>query len=136
LRQLSPGKPARRENATSPDIPSFCAGGRTGFIGGQNVTLFLSEPLTTKEGKDMAYDPDKDKLIEQWKCRETGLLVSINRYGDGEPKVQIGPRVLMKKDGTERAPAKAGRLSVEDVLWLYDIIDEVKEKLSAMAKPA
>jgi hypothetical protein len=88
------------------------------------------------EGKDMAYDPDKDKLIEQWKCQETGLLVSINRYGDGEPKVQIGPRVLMKKDGTERAPAKAGRLSVEDVLWLYDIIDEVKEKLSAMAKPA
>lgn len=88
------------------------------------------------EGKDMAYDPDKDKLIEQWKCQETGLLVSINRYGDGEPKVQIGPRVLMKKDGTERTPAKAGRLSVEDVLWLYDIIDEVKEKLSAMAKPA
>lgn len=84
----------------------------------------------------MAYDPDKDKMIEQWKCPETGLMVSINRYGDGEPKVQIGPRILMKKDGTERAPAKAGRLSVEDFLWLYDIIDEVKEKLSAMAKPA
>ncbi|MEN8781905.1 MAG: hypothetical protein ABF292_12450 [Desulfobacterales bacterium] len=84
----------------------------------------------------MAYDPDKDKMLKNWKCEETGLMVSINRYGDGEPKVQIGPRILMKKDGTERAPAKAGRLSVEDFLWLYDIIDEVKEKLSAMAKPA
>ncbi|MGB5616499.1 MAG: hypothetical protein WBM78_06655 [Desulfobacterales bacterium] len=84
----------------------------------------------------MAYDPDKDKILKNWKCEETGLMVSINRYGDGEPKVQIGPRILMKKDGTERAPAKAGRLSVEDFLWLYDIIDEVKEKLSAMAKPA
>ena len=83
----------------------------------------------------MAYDPDKDKMLKNWKCEETGLMVSINRYGDGEPKVQIGPRILMKKDGTERAPAKAGRLSVEDFLWLYDIIDEVKEKLSAMAKP-
>ena len=80
----------------------------------------------------MAYDPDKDKMIKNWKCEETGLMVSINRYGDGEPKVRIRPWVLMKKDGTERAPAKAGRLSVEDVLWLYDIIDEVKEKLSAM----
>jgi hypothetical protein len=84
----------------------------------------------------MAYDPDKDKMLKNWKCEETGLMVSINRYGDGEPKVQIGPRILMKKDGTERAPAKAGRLSVEDFLWFYDIIDEVKEKLSAMAKPA
>jgi hypothetical protein len=27
------------------DIPSFCTGNRTGCIGVQNVTLFLSEPL-------------------------------------------------------------------------------------------
>jgi len=89
-----------------------------------------------QKGNDMAYDPHKDKMIELWKCQETGLMVSINRYGDGEPKVQIGPRILAKKDGTERAPAKAGRLSIEDVLWLYEIIDEVKEKLSDLAKPA
>ena len=83
----------------------------------------------------MPYDPDKDKILEQWKCEETGLMVSINQYGDGEPKVQIGPRILLKKDGTERAPAKAGRLTIEDLMWLYDVIDEVKEELSNMTAP-
>jgi hypothetical protein len=84
----------------------------------------------------MAYDPERDKVLKTWKCNETGLVVSINRYGDGEAKVQIGPRILLKKDGTERAPVKAGRLTIEDLIWFYDIIDEVKEELSALARPA
>ncbi len=84
----------------------------------------------------MAYDPEKDKVLKTWKCNETGLIVSINRYGDGEAKVQIGPRILLKKDGTERAPVKAGRLTIEDLIWFYEIIDEVKEELSILAKPA
>lgn len=83
----------------------------------------------------MAFDPSKDKILKKWKCEETGLIVTINQYGDGEPKLQIGPRILMKKDGTERAPAKAGRLSVEDVLWFYDIIDEIKDELSNLSGP-
>jgi len=83
----------------------------------------------------MAYDPEKDKLLKKWKCDETGLLVSINRYGDGEAKLQIGPRILMKKDGTERTPVKAGRLSIEDLMWFYDIIDEVKDELSQLTQP-
>ena len=48
----------------------------------------------------MAYDPEMDKVLKKWKCNETGLVVSINRYGAGEAKVQIGPRILLKKDGT------------------------------------
>ena len=84
----------------------------------------------------MAYDPEKDKVLKTWKCDGTGLVVSINRYGDGEAKVQIGPRVLLKKDGTERAPVRAGRLTIEDLIWFYEIIDEVKEELSALARPA
>lgn len=83
----------------------------------------------------MPYDPDMDKTLKQWKCDETGLVVSINQYGDGEPKLQIGPRLLLKKDGTERAPMKAGRLTIDDVLWLYDNIDEIKEELSELVKP-
>ena len=83
----------------------------------------------------MAYDPEKDKILKTWKCTETGLVVSINQYGDGEPKVQIGPRILLKKDGTERTPVKAGRLTVEDIMWFYDIIDEVKDKLTQLANP-
>ena len=83
----------------------------------------------------MPYDPEMDKIIKKWKCKETGLIVSINKYGNGEPKVQIGPRILLKKDGTERAPAKAGRLTIEDLMWLYEIIDEVKEEMTQLAKP-
>lgn len=81
------------------------------------------------------YDPDKDKVLRKWNCEETGLQISINQYGEGEPKLQIGPRLLKKKDGTMRAPAKAGRLTIEDVLWLYDIIDEVKDELTELASP-
>ena len=82
----------------------------------------------------MAFDPGMDKILKKWKCEETGLVVSINQYGDGEPKVQIGPRVFTKKDGQE-SQRKAGRLTVEDMMWFYDIIDDVKEELSKLARP-
>jgi hypothetical protein len=83
----------------------------------------------------MPYDPEMDKVLKKWKCDETGLVVTINQYGNGEPKVQIGPRILLKKDGTERAPVKAGRLTIEDVMWFYDMIDEIKDELTKIAKP-
>jgi hypothetical protein len=82
----------------------------------------------------MAFDPDKDKILKKWRCDETGLVVSINQYGDGEPKVQIGPRIFTRKDGQE-SQRKAGRLTIEDVMWFYDIVDDVKEELSKLAKP-
>ena len=84
----------------------------------------------------MPYDPEMDKVLKKWKSEETGLTVTINQYGDGEPKVQIGPRILLKKDGTERAPVKAGRLTIEDMMWFYDMIDEIKDELTKIAKPA
>ncbi|MBW1840730.1 MAG: hypothetical protein JRF27_00800 [Deltaproteobacteria bacterium] len=83
----------------------------------------------------MAYDPEKDKTLKQWKCDETGLVISINQYGDGEAKLQIGPRILKKKDGTDRAPVKAGRLTIEDLMWFYDSIDEIKDALSSLSGP-
>ena len=83
----------------------------------------------------MPYEADKDVVLKKWKCDETGLVVSINQYGESEPKVQIGPRILLKKDGSERAPVKAGRLTIEDLMWFYDIIDEVKEELSGLDRP-
>ena len=83
----------------------------------------------------MPYDATKDEVIKRWRCEETGLTVSIQRYDGGEAKVQIGPRLLLRKDGTERAPAKAGRLTIEDLLWLYEIIDEVKDELSNLVGP-
>ncbi len=83
----------------------------------------------------MAFDPERDKILKKWKCDETGLIISINRYGEGEPKLQIGPRVFIKKDGSE-SQRKAGRMTIEDLMWFYEIIDEVKNELSRLAKPA
>jgi hypothetical protein len=82
----------------------------------------------------MPFDPEMDKILKEWRCEETGLVVSINRYGDGEPKLQIGPRVFIRKDGNE-SQRKAGRLTIEDLMWFYDIIDEVKDELSKLAGP-
>jgi hypothetical protein len=83
----------------------------------------------------MPYDPEKDEMLKQWRCEETGLMLSIQRYNNGEAKLQIGPRILLKKDGSQRAPAKAGRLTIEDVMWLYEVIDEIKDELSDLSKP-
>lgn len=82
----------------------------------------------------MAFDPEKDKILNKWKCEETGLVITINQYGDGEPKLQIGPRMFKKKDGTE-SQRKAGRMTIEDLIWFYEIIDDVKDELSKLAKP-
>lgn len=83
----------------------------------------------------MPFDPSKDKLIKKWRCEDTGLVVSINQYDNAQPKVQIGPRILLKKDGTERAPMKSGRLSMEDIMFLYDIIDEIKDEMDNLVEP-
>ncbi|RUA03565.1 MAG: hypothetical protein DSY89_00440 [Deltaproteobacteria bacterium] len=83
----------------------------------------------------MPFDPEKDKVLKKWQCEETGLVISINQYGEGQPKLQIGPRILKKKDGSDRAPVRAGRLSMEDVIWFYDTIDEIKDELSQLVQP-
>ena len=77
----------------------------------------------------MAYDAEKDKILDKWENEETGLIISINQYGEGDPKFQIGPRTYVKKDGSKSA-TRAGRLSIDDVLWLSEVIDEVKDKLN------
>jgi hypothetical protein len=77
----------------------------------------------------MPYDSSKDQVLESWENAETGLSISICRYGEGEAKLQIGPRVYTKKDGSKRA-TKAGRLTIDDVLWLNDVIEEVKDKMN------
>ena len=82
----------------------------------------------------MAFDANKDKVLHKWKSEDTGLVISINQYGDGEPKLQIGPRIFTKKDGSE-SQRKAGRLTIEDLMWFYEIIDDVKDELSRLAKP-
>lgn len=83
----------------------------------------------------MPFDKEKDKILKNWRCEETGLVISINQYNEGQPKVQIGPRILKKQDGSDRAPVRAGRLSMEDIIWFYDTIDEIKDELSQLVLP-
>lgn len=82
----------------------------------------------------MPFDASLDKILQKWQSEETGLIISINQYGSGEPKLQIGPRVFRKKDGGERQ-GKAGRLTIEDVMWLHEHIDEIKDAMAAMTRP-
>ena len=77
----------------------------------------------------MAYDASKDKVLAGWENQETGLQLSINQYGDGEPKLQIGPRAYTKKDGS-RSATKAGRLGIDDVIWISEVIEEVKDRMN------
>ena len=79
----------------------------------------------------MAYDPTKDQVLAAWQNDATGLMVTINQYGEGEPKLQVGPRSYTKKDGTQ-ATTKAGRLAIDDVLWLAEVIEEVKDKMNEL----
>ena len=84
----------------------------------------------TEKGTQMAYDATKDQVIEKWENDETGLCLSINRYGDGEPKLQVGPRIYIKRDG-KKSTTKPGRLSIEDVIWLNEVIEEIIEKMNS-----
>jgi len=77
----------------------------------------------------MAYEPSKDNILNTWENDETGLMISICRYGDGEEKLQIGPRRYTKKDGT-KTTTKPGRLAIDDVLWLNEIIEDVVKKMN------
>ena len=77
----------------------------------------------------MAYDSSKDQVLHTWENDKTGLNISICRYGDGEAKLQIGPRTYTKKDGS-KSPTKSGRLSIDDVNWLSEIIEQVIEKMN------
>ena len=76
----------------------------------------------------MAYDASKDQVLNSWENDETGLMISIYQYGDGDPKVQIGPRAFTKKDGS-KSTRKAGRLSIDDLLWVDEVMEDIKEKM-------
>lgn len=79
----------------------------------------------------MAYDASKDVVLETWENEESGLQITINRYGEGDPKLQIGPRVYTRKDG-KKGSTKAGRLTIDDVLWLEEIIEEIKDRMTEL----
>lgn len=70
----------------------------------------------------MAYDAKLDKELKKWRFGD--LQVSLNKYGKGEPKMQVGPRFYDDKEGGERFK-KAGRLAMDEVKWLAEILPEI-----------
>jgi len=77
----------------------------------------------------MAYNSSKDIQLDDWVNEETGLNLSIYRYGEGEPKLQIGPRTYTKKDGS-KGSTKPGRLTIDDLNWMSDVLEEVVDKMN------
>lgn len=68
---------------------------------------------------------DKELFHANIECDDgTTLKVSVNSYNGGEAKLQIGPKVYTKKDGSEGF-RKAGRLSSGEVEKLADVLPEV-----------
>ena len=70
----------------------------------------------------MAYDTSKDKVL--WEGEVGDLQISVHSYGDGEPKLQIGPRKTVK-EGEEPRYRKAGRLSLDE----FDYILKFKKAI-------
>jgi len=75
----------------------------------------------------MSYDQNDDKLLKffETEYEKGSLQFSIFSYHGGEPKLQIN-RMYKKKDGTV-GYAKPGRLSYDEVLFLFNISEEILE---------
>lgn len=73
----------------------------------------------------MAYDSNKDKLVKlfEMKDEEKSLLFQILSYDNAPRKLQI-TRMFKKKDETY-GYSSAGRLSLEEVSFFKDNLDEI-----------
>lgn len=73
----------------------------------------------------MAYNQENDKLIKlfEYKNNENSLLLSIMKYGDGKPKLQIS-KMYNKKNG-EMGYSSGGRLTLDEVQFIKENIDDI-----------
>jgi len=75
----------------------------------------------------MAFDKSKDKVIQEWELDngdDKKLMVSVMSYNDGEPKLQIGPRTYLKRNGGV-GYGKSGRLTMDEVNFVSNIINQL-----------
>jgi len=74
----------------------------------------------------MAYDQSKDKLIKLFELKQDNnksIQISIFSYNNGESKLQLH-RSFQKVDGSFEY-GKIGRMSLEEVKYLKDNIDDI-----------
>ena len=63
-------------------------------------------------------------------CGVGNLAITVMRYKDGAPKLQIGPRLVAGKDGEQKF-LKAGRLSKEEFEYLIIQAPLIRKALGA-----
>jgi len=75
----------------------------------------------------MGFNKDLDKTLWSTDIKDGDdiLRVSINCYNEGTRKLQIGPRVVIKQDGSE-SYRKAGRMSVFETSQLFSLTEEIE----------
>lgn len=76
----------------------------------------------------MAFNKALDREVRGWVIgdpEDRHLRVSVMAYNGGEMKLQIGPRVYFRANGAEGF-AKAGRLTLDEIKALTDIMPEVE----------
>jgi len=76
----------------------------------------------------MAYDPEKDKLIEEWSegNSENDLIIGVYKYGNGDAKVRFNRMVRDWKTG-ELTKGKAGGLNYDDLQFSKSKLDKIVE---------
>lgn len=74
----------------------------------------------------MAYDPGKDKLIEEWSegTSENDLIIGVYKYGDSEPKIRF-TRVVKDWKTQELRRGKAGGLNYDDLQFFKSKLDQI-----------
>ncbi|MFA5732907.1 MAG: hypothetical protein WC934_13030 [Acidithiobacillus sp.] len=80
------------------------------------------------------FDNSKDQLIKSWDIKineNTKLVVSIHRYNNGDPKVQIGPMMYLKDDQTWSF-GKLKRLGWSEMNLLQEIMDDILSEMDSI----
>jgi len=78
----------------------------------------------------MAYDEKLDVVL--WKGSVGNLQVTVQKYKDGEAKLQIGPRLVVE-EGKEDKFFKAGRLTAEEFDYIIKSAPEIKKAMTGTA---
>lgn len=81
----------------------------------------------------MAYDKNKDIELKSWQMHEEGsndnVRASVHQYDNGPKKLQIGPRMFVRRDGELRY-GKIGRMTREEVEWLQTVLPEAVSEMT------
>ena len=87
---------------------------------------FEREVSTRREPKKSTYQKSKDECIKIWHFDPSNYRESLEAGvycygGTGRPKFQVGPRRYNNR------VINTGRLTTDEVVWLYSIMDDVME---------